>query len=820
MSDRRLESFTAGNSIGRGSCGEVFEVVGDDSRVLKQYSSMAIDRRLLSRNFGRMNSMPPITGMVRIDQYRLDSAPYFSVMSRVDGEPLSSVAGIKEAAAWKIIRDLAETLGHAHKHGVVHGHLHPGNVLVEREGKDLQPFVTDFGTGMVGDIHHIDLGDSALYAAPEQLQSDGRSWADGGVQKWDVYSFGMIAFWLINERIPRGLNFLKQRNKEIAQSGGRPLGMNLGAYLEDIHGSPKVSWGMALGLSRDLKFYREIVDRCLSLDPAERPVDMREVRNLFRSLDHQFAIENAEERVVKERLKQKTKLFGARALAACLGVFFFLATFYLVDYLKKTYFFQNKVSELDQVVLTQKAKIDHLDESWAETITDLKKSREAADSFFQKMAQGDSAGGSGVASLKKEDLENSREYYLKTLDDVEKSPETALERGRALHSLAHIERRLGLPEVSVEHFEDAIEVFQETLDAGPRDRALVRDLHSRLADSYENISSLTDNPVGAGALASLRKAVTHFDAILEIRPDDVDAVTRLAGTSFRLGEAYEAHRKHEEAIQAYSKSANLAMELQEKNSGQNTESLTELIGQLQFRAAKSLRKAGRLDESINAHIASMETIEKLRHVNGFTPLQSIQMASSFLELGELFTEKEASDEELDQLFNESLRLLTPLNSENPTDVEVAVLLCRSLGHLGAIERADGQWSAGYRLSVQGIETLKVALAETPTNIGGLIVLAEARLKHLEFLSNEKEMAVKIALAGVESSETARDLLESSGELKEPLLSQTNERLARVLRSYGEVCQGLGESEVAKRCFNYASTLVASVAGPDASESLE
>lgn len=818
MSVWRLDQFSSGNSLGGGSCGTVFETNEDDSLVIKQFNSMAIDRHFLTRNFERLRTMPPVEGMAQVYDFQLDTAPYLALAERVRGEKLPSISGIREAGAWRVMRMLAETLGHAHKHGVFHGHLHPDNILLEAEGKTLKPVVTDFGTGMIGEIHHIDLGDSALYAAPEQLVNGGSEWIEGRAEKWDVYSFGMIAFWLINERIPRGLNFLKQRNKDIAQSGGRPLAINVAAYVDDIHEHPKVPWGMALGLSREFKLYREIIDRCLALDPADRPVDMREVRNQFRALDHQFAMENAEERVVKERLKQKTKLFGARALAACLGVFFFLATFYLVDYLRKTYFFQNKVSELDQVVLTQKAKIDHLDESWAETVTDLRKSREAADSFFQKMAQGDSAGGSGVASLKREDLEKSREYYLKTLGDVEASPETALERGRALHSLAHIERRLGLPEVSVEHFNDAIQVFQERLINSPGDEGSLRDLHLRLADSFENISSLASNPVGGSALASLQQAVKHFDSILELRPDDVEVVTRLAGTSFHLGEAYEAHRSYSDAIDAYSKSAILAIELQEASDG-GSESLTELVGQLQFRAARSLRLAGRVDESINAHIASMETIEQLRHVNGFTPLQSIQMASSFVELGELFEEKEASPEELDQLYNESLRLLTPLNTENPTDVEVAVLLCRSLGHLGAIEREDGQWSAGYRLSLQGIETLKVALGEEPLSIDGLIFLAEARLSHLEFLEAEKEAAVEIALAGVETGETAKRLLERSDVL-EPLRSQINEKLAEVLKRYGEVCRELGETEVAKRCFTHASILVASVADSGTTGSVE
>lgn len=819
MSDRRLDHFSTGNSLGGGTCGTVFEVAEADDLVIKQFNSMAIDRRFLSRNFERLKAMPPVDGMAQVFDFQLDSSPYQVLTERIRGRKLPSLAGIKEAAAWKVVRLLSDTLGHAHKHGVIHGHLHPDNVLLESEGKVFKPVVTDFGTGSIGDIHHIDLGESALYAAPEQLISGGSDWVEGNAEKWDVYSFGMIAFWLINERIPRGLGFLKMRNNEISQSGGRPLAINAAAYVEDMHESPKVSWGMALGLSREFKLYREIIDRCLSLDPADRPVDMREVRNQFRALDHQFAMENAEDRVVKERLKQKTKLFGARALAACLGVFFFLATFYLVDYLRKTYFFQNKVSELDQVVLTQKATIDHLDERWAETVTDLKSSREAADSFFQKMAHGDSAGGSGVASLKREDLEKSREYYLKTLDDVEASEETALERGRALHSLAHIERRLGLPEKSVEHFRDAIDVFEQKLNSSSQDEEAHRDLHLRLADSFENISSLASNPVGAEALGSLTKAVQHFDAILETRPDDLEVVTRLAGTSFKLGEAYEAHRHYDKAIDAYSRSATLASELQE-TAGDDAESLTELIGQLQFRAAKSLRFAGRFDESINAHIASMETIEMLRNVNGFTPLQSIQLASSFVELGELFDEKEASPEEIDQLYNESLRLLTPLNTETPSDVEVAVLLCRSLSHLGQIEREDGQWSAGYRLSVRGIEMLKEALGEDPVDIHGLIVLAETRVVHLEFLTQEKEAAVKIALAGVEVSERARDLIAKSTTLREPLLSQVNERLAKVMRQYGEICQNLGETEVAKLCFNGASILVASIEKTDETQSIE
>ncbi|MEM7601175.1 MAG: serine/threonine-protein kinase, partial [Verrucomicrobiota bacterium] len=124
MSDRRLEQFSLGNSLGGGSCGTVFEVIEDESFVIKQFNSMAIDRRFLTRNFERLRVMPPVDGMARVHDAQIEKAPYLALSDRVHGGPLSSVAGIKESAAWQVIRTLADTLGHAHKHGVLHGHLH------------------------------------------------------------------------------------------------------------------------------------------------------------------------------------------------------------------------------------------------------------------------------------------------------------------------------------------------------------------------------------------------------------------------------------------------------------------------------------------------------------------------------------------------------------------------------------------------------------------------------------------------------------------------------------------------------------------------
>ncbi len=71
---------------------------------------------------------------------------HFIVMEYVDGEPLSSIirtqAPLDPAQAAQIAADIAKALSYAHRHGVVHRDVKPGNVLITADG---QVKVTDFG---------------------------------------------------------------------------------------------------------------------------------------------------------------------------------------------------------------------------------------------------------------------------------------------------------------------------------------------------------------------------------------------------------------------------------------------------------------------------------------------------------------------------------------------------------------------------------------------------------------------------------------------------------------------------------------------------
>src|SRR5271154_2585687 len=122
---------------------------------------------------------------------------YFIVMEYVDGEPLSSIirtqAPLSALQAASIASDIAKALSYAHRHGVVHRDVKPGNVLITADG---QVKVTDFGiaraTGADEQVTQTGLVmGTATYFSPEQAQGlavDGRS---------DVYSLGVVLYELV-----------------------------------------------------------------------------------------------------------------------------------------------------------------------------------------------------------------------------------------------------------------------------------------------------------------------------------------------------------------------------------------------------------------------------------------------------------------------------------------------------------------------------------------------------------------------------------------------------------------------------------------------
>ncbi len=226
--------------LGRGNAGTVYKAL-DRHRGHLEPAAQCVALRVLKKNYrdssealaelerqfhqAQSLSHPNIVSVFDLDR---DGATYFLVMELLEGELLSGLLQrldhhpIPREQALAIIGSIGAGLAHAHRRGVVHSDLRPGNVMIAANG-EVKLLDTGFARRTQVDTHRPEpwIGEPVLggrqpavnlaYASEERVNGEPPEAGE------DVYSLACIAYELLSGQHPFG-----GRSAPLARAQGRP----------------------------------------------------------------------------------------------------------------------------------------------------------------------------------------------------------------------------------------------------------------------------------------------------------------------------------------------------------------------------------------------------------------------------------------------------------------------------------------------------------------------------------------------------------------------------------------------------------------------
>ncbi len=299
-------------SIGTGAFGTVWEAHNFETGeyvAIKFLSAGDLKWEAMLAEVKFLQAMEGAGGIVSVKQVRrgTPSQPPYYVMPKANGgsladwieqrqkqklEPGSAAAKASTAEVVRIFTRVTAALAAVHRRGIHHCDLKPRNILLHsvHDGDRPDPLIADFGQAHLATDDTPALG-TFFYMPPDQAETAlKRSEAEAAVQEsqpaqaemtlqrtgsdssWDVYALGAVLYEMLTGEPPRKSDDLLKEIK-----GTNHLETKLKAYRDGVLSAPEPTEHRKLVDP----LLAKIIDRCLSLNPAERPRDAGEVAALL-----------------------------------------------------------------------------------------------------------------------------------------------------------------------------------------------------------------------------------------------------------------------------------------------------------------------------------------------------------------------------------------------------------------------------------------------------------------------------------------------------------------------------------------------------------